>query len=164
MSVLPAAQRILVTGADGLLGRHVLETWRGSRDIHALVRRAPDRPIEGVSYIAMDLAGPLDFARLPARVDAVIHLAQSPHMRDFPDAASDIYAVNTASTAQLLDWARRAGAAEGWWWSSGHPDRWGAGEFVRFRPGRGRPVAHGTARSAARHVPDLAHEARGRGH
>ena len=110
MSVLPAAQRILVTGADGLLGRHVLETWRGSRDIHALVRRAPDRPIEGVSYIAMDLAGPLDFARLPARVDAVIHLAQSPHMRDFPDAASDIYAVNTASTAQLLDWARRAGA------------------------------------------------------
>ena len=101
MSVLPAAQRILVTGADGLLGRHVLETWRGSRDIHALVRRAPDRPIEGVSYIAMDLAGPLDFARLPARVDAVIHLAQSPHMRDFPDAASDIYAVNTASTAGI---------------------------------------------------------------
>jgi nucleoside-diphosphate-sugar epimerase len=47
---------------------------------------------------------------LPERIDAVVHLAQSPHFREFPDHAADIYGVATAATMRLLDWARRAGA------------------------------------------------------
>lgn len=110
MHAVPTSKSILVTGAGGLLGGEVLAAWRGGCDLYALVRSAPDEPIEGVSYIVMDMAGPLERERLPARVDVVIHLVQSSRLRDFPDAALDIYAVNTASTAQLLDWAMMAGA------------------------------------------------------
>jgi nucleoside-diphosphate-sugar epimerase len=43
-------------------------------------------------------------------VDAVVHLAQSPRYRDFPDGAADVYAVNAAATFELLEYARSAGA------------------------------------------------------
>ena len=111
MIVYPAAQKVLVTGANGLLGRKVVEAWRSVCDIHAVVRNMPQQPVEGVTYIEMDLARPMDVSRLPAKIDTVIHLAQSPHMREFPARGLDIYSVNTASTAQLLDWAHRADAS-----------------------------------------------------
>lgn len=107
-SQFSALTDLLVTGADGLVGRRLLEMWRAECNLLALVHRQPERPIEGISYIVMDLATPLDAARLPAQVDAVIHLAQSSQMRAFPENALDIYAVNTASTAHLLDWAVKA--------------------------------------------------------
>ncbi len=119
MPIFPASRSILVTGAGGLLGGEVLAAWQGGCKLYALVRRMPEKPLEGVYYIVMDLAAPLEPGRLPARIDAVIHLAQSSHMRDFPDAALDICAVNTTSTAQLLDWAMRAGAEHFFFASTG---------------------------------------------
>lgn len=110
MPIIPNSKSILVTGAGGLLGGEVLSEWQVGCELYALVRRVPDKPVEGVSYIAMDMAAPLEWERLPARIDAVIHLVQSSNLRNFPDAALDTYAVNTSSTAQLLDWAKRAGA------------------------------------------------------
>jgi nucleoside-diphosphate-sugar epimerase len=41
-------------------------------------------------------------------VDAIVHLAQA--NVPFPDGAADLFAVNTASTAALLEHARRSGA------------------------------------------------------
>src|SRR5688572_18391351 len=61
-----------------------------------------------VHAIAQNLAGPIDPSRLPASVDAIIHLAQSRHFRKFPEQARDIFAVNTAATAQLLEYGRQA--------------------------------------------------------
>ena len=53
-----------------------------------------------------------DFAsQLPAAIDVVVHLAQSSQYRGFPDTAPDIFAVNTAATARLLDVAAERG---GW--------------------------------------------------
>jgi UDP-glucose 4-epimerase len=46
---------------------------------------------------------------LPATADAVIYLAQSERFRDFPDGATDMFAVNTAGAAQMLEYARRSG-------------------------------------------------------
>ena len=56
MIVYPAAQKVLVTGANGLLGRKVVEAWRSVCDIYAVVRNMPRQPVEGVTYIEMDLA------------------------------------------------------------------------------------------------------------
>jgi len=64
---------------------------------------APDRA-------QLDLSRPLNESVLPERVDAVIYLAQSDRFRDFPDGAADMFAVNCAGPAAMLDYARRAGA------------------------------------------------------
>ena len=89
---------LLITGARGLLGAHLVPLLGGSWEVVAL-----DRP-------AANLSRPLDPASLPPRVDAVVHLAQSGRFRDFPDGARDMFEVNLARLAELLDFARRAGA------------------------------------------------------
>ena len=87
--------RILITGAGGLLGRHLLPLLEEQDEVFAP---------------RLDLSRPLDTATLPPQIDAVIYAAQSNRFREFPDAADDIFQVNTAQVAGMLDYARRAGA------------------------------------------------------
>jgi UDP-glucose 4-epimerase len=98
--------RILVTGASGFVGRRVLSRLAGNHEVFGLSRR----PSPAAHSIQMDLSLGLDVAALPAHIDAVMHLAQSEHYREFPDRADHIYAVNVESTFRLLEYARRAGA------------------------------------------------------
>ena len=103
-------KKVIVTGAGGLLGAHVVTLLAGSADVVATGHTAPDLGGPNVASLALDLSRPLDRSRLPERVDAVIHLAQSSRFREFPEAAGDIFEVNTARVVDLLDYARRAGA------------------------------------------------------
>ena len=104
--------RILVTGATGFLGRHLLAATSRSDHLIAIARGDPPPELrEHADWVDADLAQPLDRSRLPEGVDAVIHLAQSPRFRDFPEGAADVFAVNAAATLALLDYARRAGAS-----------------------------------------------------
>ena len=99
--------RILVTGATGLLGRHLLPRLAG-HDVFALSRApAPDGDAR-VTWIHHDLSGPLDRALLPERLDAIVHLAQSERHDDGPDGFADVFAVNVRSTAELLEYGRAA--------------------------------------------------------
>ena len=100
---------ILLSGGTGLLGSRLLVDLARGNNVTALARNPPTTVTPGVRWVAHDLASPVLPDDLP-RVDAVIHLAQSRQFRDFPDQARDIFAVNTASTALLLDWARTSGA------------------------------------------------------
>jgi UDP-glucose 4-epimerase len=101
--------RVLVTGATGFIGRHVVADLGERHDVVAVAREAPHGDT-ATTWIEQDLAQPLERAQFPRRVDAVIHLAQSRRYRDFPDGAGDVFAVNVHSTFQLLEWARDAGA------------------------------------------------------
>ena len=102
---------VLVTGATGLIGSHLVACLGGQADVVAVARSAREGSGPArVRWITHDLAEPALPADLP-RVDTVVHLAQSRRFRDFPGAAPEIFAVNVASTAQLLDWAWRTGAA-----------------------------------------------------
>ena len=85
--------RVLITGASGFIGRNLLTALE--HEIHGLTQ---------------DLAVPLNLTALPREIDAVIHLAQSRHYREFPDRALDMFNVNVAATLQLLEYARSAGA------------------------------------------------------
>lgn len=103
--------KILITGATGFIGSQLARTLQSRHEIFALARKQPppDSPTQ-MQWIEQDLTQPLDYSRLPNRVDAVIHLAQSKFYRQFPERAQDIFAVNIQSTFQLLEYARQAGA------------------------------------------------------
>lgn len=96
--------RILITGAGGLLGSHLVPLLSREHELFALGRGAP----EGATAITADLSNPVDPAALPANADSLVYLAQSPRFRDFPDGAADMFQVNVAQPLALLDWARRA--------------------------------------------------------
>lgn len=100
----------VVTGANGLLGRSVVRRLAAAGDVHAIVREVPSDPVPGVRYYSLDISRPFTPESLPAAPDSVIHLAQSPHFRDFPTAALDVFGVNVAATALFLDYAYRSGA------------------------------------------------------
>lgn len=101
--------RILLTGGGGFIGQRLIPLLQERRhDVMCLLRdNAPCPP--GAEPIRADLARD-QHIKAPGAIDAVIHLAQSSRYRDFPAGADDIFSVNTASTARLLDLARRAGA------------------------------------------------------
>ncbi len=106
-------RNILVTGASGLVGgRLIRDAVDIGFNVTALVRDPVQQQADGVEWVAADLADPTAawLKRLPPATDAVVHLAQSPHFREFPDQAGHVLAVNTVATAHLLHYARSAGA------------------------------------------------------
>jgi nucleoside-diphosphate-sugar epimerase len=103
--------RILISGAGGFLGRHLVTELAPRHELVALSRRAPEPELEGLArWVLCDLRS-LDVAQLPAHVDAVVHLAQSSRYREFPAGAEDMFAVNVESTFKLLEYARDASAS-----------------------------------------------------
>ena len=102
-------KRILVTGANGLLGSNLCSALKSHHDVFALVRKATTSASKGVHYIEIDLSSDWSLNILPANMDIVIHLAQSERFREFPDHAMDVFNVNVASTMKLLDYSRKAG-------------------------------------------------------
>jgi UDP-glucose 4-epimerase len=100
--------RVLVTGAGGFIGTHLLPLLAQEHEVVAVTRSPAPPPLAGVDWLTLDLTR-LDTSALPERVDAVIHLAQSRRYRDFPDGAADVFAVNVESTFALLEYARAAG-------------------------------------------------------
>jgi nucleoside-diphosphate-sugar epimerase len=98
--------RVLVTGATGFVASHLCPAL--ARDGHEVLALGHDRsrlPIgDGIEPVEHDLVQATAFPE----AEAIVHLAQA-NVR-FPDGARDLFAVNTASTAALLDHARRTGA------------------------------------------------------
>lgn len=101
-------ETILVTGATGLIGRHLLELLEPENEVWALTRGAtlPARP--KIHWLQHDLTSPSLPSQMPHRVDTVVHLAQSAHFREFPEHALPVFEVGVGSTVRLLDWARRS--------------------------------------------------------
>lgn len=115
--------KIVITGASGCVGQALVPSLVShGHDVMALVRRRlPLSEDEGVGprYVECDLARPVDLSKLPAKADAVIHLAQSRRYRDFPEAADETFAINTAAALDLARYAVGAGARSYVYASSG---------------------------------------------
>jgi nucleoside-diphosphate-sugar epimerase len=100
--------RIVVVGARGFVGGHLLRRLAGSHEVWAVARQ-PGEALPGVRWVTHDLALPRLPDDLPQSADCVIHLAQSSRFREFPEGTEDVLAVNVRSVVQLADWALRSG-------------------------------------------------------
>ena len=97
--------RVLVTGADGFLGRYLVTGLAG----HEVVC-ASRRPMAGVDWRPLgDLAGVVDWETLLQGVEAVVHLANIAHQQASED---DFERVNHRQTAALCAAAKVAGVAD----------------------------------------------------
>jgi len=96
--------RILVTGANGYIGNHLLYPLsRGERVVvKAVSRNAVGLERERVELVTMDVGRQGWTEALEEPVDTVIHLAQSSRYREFPDGAADMVRVNIDATLELL--------------------------------------------------------------
>lgn len=101
--------KVLITGAAGFIGSRLILRMAERHTVFALARHLlPAVKFSGVVAIGADLALPLNRSLLPAAVDVIIHLAQA--NSSFPEAASELFAVSTGITQELLDYGRLAGA------------------------------------------------------
>ncbi len=104
-------KRCLITGGSGLIGSHLIRSLDDYTIFNLSRRRiGHDENLQTVQNIVLDLSKEWNREDLPTQIDAVIHLAQSEHFRDFPEQAENVFQVNTLSTMRLLDYAQRAGA------------------------------------------------------
>ncbi len=148
--------RLLVTGAAGLIGRHLIEALRTHHEVHALHRPGLPGEGSGVRWIAADLTDRHFVEALPGGVDCVIHLAQSQRFREFPEGARDVFGVNVESTAALLDWSVRTGVRRFVLASSGGIYGHGRDPFREERPvGSAGPLSHYLA---SKHCAELLSE------
>lgn len=112
--------RVLVTGANGFLGRHlVAELLRRGYPVRALVRPGgassfaqPPRPALPVEVCELDLsqsAPKAQLAEVAAGCGALIHAAALAQVN--PARSPAVWATNLGGPAQALRLARRAGVA-----------------------------------------------------
>lgn len=100
---------VLVTGATGFIGRQLVMRLSATHQTIALVRRRESSGLEErTRIVTVDLERQLDVGVLPSGIDVIVHLAQA--NVPFPGSAKTLFAVNTLSTSQLLDYGRQVGA------------------------------------------------------
>ena len=127
--------KILITGANGFIGHHLVSLLKDRHEIFALVRKGPDESIsKDVRWIVQDLTKPLKYSRLPKHVNAIIHLAQSKQYKQFPEGAKDIFDINVYGTFELLEYARKTGVERFLFASSGGVYGYSYEKFVETDP------------------------------
>lgn len=124
--------KILITGLSGSIGSELAAVLPESAALFSLGRT----PLTGhrVTHIYADFSEEWEDSLLPEQVDIIIHLTQSANFRDFPAAASEVFAVNTVSTLKLAMYAHRAGARKFIFASSGGIYGVGTDAFTEAEP------------------------------
>lgn len=107
--------RILLTGAGGLLGSHLLPLlMKKGYEVFTI-----SSSIENSKNFNIDFSKHWSANLLPSNLDVIIHLAQSEDFRIFPGKAEEVFNVNTLSTVKLLNHAVKTGVKKFIYASSG---------------------------------------------
>ena len=105
-------KRVLVTGANGFIGSHVIEALlTKGYPLKAVARNALRSTPPNVEMIAADLSLPVDWREALGGVSNIIHLAARVHqMNESPKMALDEFKnINTRATLELAEQAAKAG-------------------------------------------------------
>jgi nucleoside-diphosphate-sugar epimerase len=100
---------ILLAGASGFIGSHLLKDLARKHRVIALTRKKLPYREHGVEWICADLSEASQAIPLLRGVDAVVYLAQSRHYREFPGEAWPIFNVNIRALMMMLEYARQCG-------------------------------------------------------
>ena len=88
-------KEILVTGASGLCGHSCCKLLlEKGYSVYAIVKNRTTELVNGVKPVVMDLSDEWDESVMPRKVDVILHLAQSPYFREFPENAVNLFKVN----------------------------------------------------------------------
>jgi nucleoside-diphosphate-sugar epimerase len=101
--------KILVTGANGFIGRQLTSILASEHHIFGLTRVLKSSHNKDVEWLSSDFTDADFINNLPKDVDCVVHLAQSSKYRDFPEGIQDMNCVNVGATLKLLEWSRISG-------------------------------------------------------
>jgi nucleoside-diphosphate-sugar epimerase len=112
-------KNILVTGADGFLGKYLLRNAKRRASLIAGVRRIPDAQSE-FKYRVFNLDQEVTWLPALQDVDIVIHFAvlQRSKFGDFTYDSSRIRQINTLLTYKWMNTCLRAGVKQVVWFSS----------------------------------------------
>lgn len=104
-------ERVLVTGAGGFVGPHVVAALRAAAYRVRVTQRSPaPAPVGVEAVLTGDLASPVDWSRALQDVRHVVHLAGLAHAG--PGLDEELYRrVNTQATLELAEAAYRAGVS-----------------------------------------------------
>lgn len=112
---------ILVMGANGLLGRYLVELLSNYHKVFAIVKDKEKLNFElndNISAIEIDLAL-INTELFPKNIDVVYYLAQSNRFREFPDGVDDMLSINVVAPNILAKWAVKSGVKKFIYASSG---------------------------------------------
>lgn len=112
---------ILVTGANGLLGRYLVELLSNYHKVFAIVKDKEKLNFEmneNISILEIDLSL-IDTKLFPKNIDIVYYLAQSNRFREFPEGVDDMLSINVVAPNILAKWAVKSGVKKFIYASSG---------------------------------------------
>ncbi len=106
-----ASRTVLITGSTGFIAGGIIRllSAQGGYELFCTAENADKEPAKSIHDIPLDFLGAFNEDLLPPQVDHIIHLAQFPNHRLFPEKACEMFAVNTDSTLSLLSYGRKAG-------------------------------------------------------
>lgn len=101
--------KILIVGANGLLGRNLVDKLSQDNFVHALVKSKKDLHFKVHKNINLIESNLVDFDEeiLPVDLDIIYYVAQSNYYRDFPSSVMDIFEVNVYAPLKIVEWARK---------------------------------------------------------
>lgn len=103
--------KILVVGANGLLGRYLVQALSLNHTVYAIVKDVKNINFilnDQINIIEVDLTK-LDENLLPKEIDAIYYVAQSNQFREFPNGAQDMLDINVDAPLQLAKFGVQIG-------------------------------------------------------